>query len=100
MNYEIRELTAKLVQVLNEYDNVPIEVKKYIIKDIYTEVEKLSNNIVLQEIQARNEQNNEKNKTVSWNQHWLEACRLLVDFCSAYDAGGLVVPDSFSRYLR
>lgn len=57
MNYEIRELTTKLVHVLNEYDNIPIEVKKYIMKDIYTEIEKLANNMVMQELQARNEQN-------------------------------------------
>ena len=55
MDLEIRELTSKLVHVLNEY-NIPIEVKKYIVKDIYTEIEKLANNIVAQEIQARNEQ--------------------------------------------
>ena len=57
MDLEIRELTSELVQVLNKYNNVPVEIKRYVIKDIYTQIEKVANEIIAQEIQARNEQN-------------------------------------------
>ena len=57
MDLEIRELTSELVQVLNKYNNIPVEIKRYVIKDIYTQIEKVANEIIAQEIQARNEQN-------------------------------------------
>lgn len=62
MDLEIRKLSSKLVEVLNEANTIPIEVKRYIVKDIYDKLEKLANDIISQEIQIINEQNKQADK--------------------------------------
>lgn len=48
MDLEIRRLKARLIACLNE-SGIPIEVKRYIMQDIYAMVEQRANEIVAEE---------------------------------------------------
>lgn len=49
MNEQIRELEEKLIDMLNQYNLVPIEAKRLIIKDIYFMTEQKANEIIIEE---------------------------------------------------
>ena len=49
MDAQIRLLEDTIIETLNSYENIPIEVKRLIIKDIYFSVEQKANEIILEE---------------------------------------------------
>lgn len=62
MDLEIRRLKEKLISTLNESE-IPIEVKRYVLADVYRAVEQKANEIVDQEFlaeQAETEQKKEE----------------------------------------
>ena len=62
MDLEIRRLTEKIVGILND-SNIPIEVKRYVLKDIYLQVEAKAEEIIRQEeAEERNKQKQAKEK--------------------------------------
>lgn len=48
MDLEIARLSEKIISVLNE-SQIPIEVKRYVLKDIYLMVEAKAKEIIMQE---------------------------------------------------
>lgn len=48
MDLEIVRLSEKIISVLNEFQ-IPIEVKRYVLKDIYLMVEAKAKEIIMQE---------------------------------------------------
>ena len=61
MDLAIREFTAKIVNEINSA-NLPIEVKRLVLKDIYDKVEKTADSIVMKAVQDRNEKSNNEAK--------------------------------------
>jgi len=59
MDLAIREFTAKIVSEINAC-NLPIEVKRLILKDIYDKVERTADDVVMRAVQERNEHLNKE----------------------------------------
>lgn len=55
MDLAIRELSLKLINEINKAD-LPMEVKRLIVKDIYGQLEKTTESVIMKAIQERNEQ--------------------------------------------
>ena len=58
MDLEIVRLSEKIISVLNE-SQIPIEVKRYVLKDIYLMVEAKAREIIMQE-EAREKKKQEE----------------------------------------
>ena len=61
MDLEIRRLTENIINVLNE-SQVPIEVKRFVVKDIYLMVEAKAEEIIKQERAEEKKSEAEKSK--------------------------------------
>ena len=61
MDLEIVRLSEKIISVLNE-SQIPIEVKRYVLKDIYLMVEAKAKEIIMQEKIIMQEEIREKKK--------------------------------------
>ena len=65
MNQQIREFEKGLIDYINQSE-IPIEVKRLIIKDVFYQVERTANDVINQEIQlieAQKKQNNKEEAT-------------------------------------
>lgn len=70
MNQQIREFEKGLIAYINQSD-IPIEVKRLIIKDVFYKVEKTANDVINQEIQlleAQKEKETQNNIEVQNNE--------------------------------
>lgn len=54
MNLKTRELSNGLIRQINQSD-VPIEVKRLIVKDIMSQLEKEANEVIAAELSVKNE---------------------------------------------
>ena len=63
MDLDIRRLTEKIISDLNE-SQIPIEVKRYVLKDIYLQVEAKAEEIIKEE-QAEEKKKQEETKKKS-----------------------------------
>ena len=61
MDLEIRRLTENIINVLNE-SQIPIEVKRFVVKDIYLMVEARAEEIIKQERAEEKKAEAEKSK--------------------------------------
>lgn len=55
MDLTIKEFTERILGVINS-TVLPIEVKRLVIKDIYYQVERTAEKVIMQELLKRNEQ--------------------------------------------
>lgn len=63
MNQQIREFEKGLIAYINQSD-IPIEVKRLIIKEVFYQVEKTANDVISQEIQFMENQKKEAQKNI------------------------------------
>ena len=63
MNSQIREFEKGLIDYIN-LSEIPIEVKRLIIKDVFYQVERTANDIINQEIQLMEAQKNQKEQEI------------------------------------
>lgn len=57
MNLAIREFEQTIINFINQ-SPIPIETKRLVIKDIFYQIEKASDEVIKQEIQIKKEQEN------------------------------------------
>ena len=55
MDLAIREFASKIVNEINN-NPLPIEVKRLVIKDIYAQIEKIADGVIMQTVSQRNKQ--------------------------------------------
>ena len=59
MNEQIRLLEDTIIETLNSYEQVPIEAKRLVLREIYLIVEQKANEAIIQEVEnAKNIQQN------------------------------------------
>lgn len=51
MNEQIRLLEDTIIETLNSYEQVPIEAKRLVLKEIYLIVEQKANEAIIQEVE-------------------------------------------------
>ena len=61
MNEQIRLLEDTIIETLNSYEQVPIEAKRLVLKEIYLIVEQKANEIIIAERKAIMEGENAEN---------------------------------------
>ena len=63
MDLAIREFYGKIISTINEAQ-IPVEVKRIIVKDIYTQLDRAANEIITQTLMERNRQVNTDTEAV------------------------------------